>query len=102
MTRYILSPEAKQDLREIRTDLNKVAGPHIAQNMTSGIVRAMRLLAERPELGHFQRDLTSDPVRFWQVYDFMIVYDHASRPIGVARVLHSRRDVAAILARDRR
>jgi plasmid stabilization system protein ParE len=37
-------------------------------------------------------------VKFWQVFSYLIVYDHLTRLIGVARVLHGSRDVAGILA----
>jgi plasmid stabilization system protein ParE len=37
-------------------------------------------------------------VKFWQVFWYMIVYDHLARPIGIARVLHGSRDIEAVLA----
>jgi plasmid stabilization system protein ParE len=97
--RYVLSPEAQQDLREIREYLLKEAGVSVSRHVIGKISEALRLLAVMPGIGHFRQDLTSEPVKFWQVFSYLIVYDHLTRPIGIARVLHGSRDVAAILAR---
>ena len=51
-----------------------------------------------PGLGHLRQDLSGEPVKFWQVFSDLIVYDHLARPIGIVRVLHSSRDIAAVLA----
>jgi hypothetical protein len=44
------------------------------------------------------QDLTDQPVKFWQVFSYSIVCGPLTRPIGIARVLHSSRDGPAILA----
>ena len=61
---------------------------------------AFRLLAAQPEAGHFRRDLTPLPVKFWPVFSYLIVYDPAAQPLAIVRVLHGRRNVAAILGRE--
>ena len=38
-------------------------------------------------------------MKFWQVFSYLIVYDHLTRPIGIARALHSSHDIATILTR---
>ena len=60
---------------------------------------ALRLLASHPEAGHFRRDLTPLPVKFWSVFSDLIVYDPAARPLAIVRVFDGRRDVRAILDR---
>ncbi len=62
---------------------------------------AFRLLAAQPEAGDFRRDLTPLPVKFWPVFSYLIVYDPAAQPLAIVRVLHGRRNVAAILSRER-
>jgi len=99
VTRYILSPEAKEDLREIRGYLVSQGGSRLARYVLQEITAALRLLASHPEAGHFRRDLTPLPVKFWSVFSYLIVYDPAARPIAIVRVLHGRRDVRAILNR---
>lgn len=88
MTRYFLSPEAREDLREIRTYLVGQGGRRVAQYVLRDITAAFRLLASRPEAGHLRQDLTPLPVKFWSVFSYLIVYDPATKPLGIARVLH--------------
>ena len=60
--------------------------------------KCLPAIGERPDLGHFRRDLTDKPVRFFAVRDtYLIVYDPASMPLEVIRVLHGARDVSAQL-----
>lgn len=61
------------------------------------IEAALHLLAARPGAGHSRTDLTSEPVKFWQVFSYFIIYDPVPRPIHITRVLHTSRDIASIL-----
>jgi plasmid stabilization system protein ParE len=97
VTRYLVSPEAKEDLREIGGYLAGQAGRRVARYVLQEIAAAFRLLASHPEAGHFRRDLTPLPVKFWSVFSYLIVYDPAARPIAIVRVLGGRQDVRAIL-----
>jgi len=101
VTRYVLSPEAKEDLREIRSYLVGQDGQRLARYVLHEITAAMRLLASHPEAGHFRRDLTPLPVKFWSVFSYLIVYEPSAKPLAIVRVLHGRRDVQAILNRER-
>jgi plasmid stabilization system protein ParE len=62
------------------------------------ISNALRLLSARPGVGQLRQDLTDEPVKFWQVFSYLVVYDYLVRAIGIARVLHSSLDIEAILA----
>jgi plasmid stabilization system protein ParE len=95
---YALSAEAEQDLQEIRAYyLQKVgAGARVALHVGRRIIAAFEFLAATPGAGHTRADLTSEPVKFWQVFSYLIVYDPAMRPLGIARVLHSRRDLKSL------
>ena len=47
-----------------------------------------------------REDITKAPLRFWTVQAFpnyLIVYDPASEPLQIIRILHSSRDIQAIL-----
>lgn len=57
----------------------------------------MHRLGESPGIGHLRQDLAVEPLRFWTVHNFLIVYRPEARPIQVVRVLHGARDVQAIL-----
>jgi toxin ParE1/3/4 len=97
---YVLSPESNDDLREIRDYLARQGGRRLARYVLEEIAAAFRLLVAHPEAGHFRRDLTPLPVKFWPVFSYLIVYDPAARPLAIVRVLHGRRDVAAITSRE--
>jgi antitoxin ParD1/3/4/toxin ParE1/3/4 len=57
----------------------------------------MRRLAEMPEIGHSRKDLANEPLRFWPVYSYLVIYRPEARPLQVVRVLHGSRDVRRIL-----
>ncbi len=38
-------------------------------------------------------------MKFWSVFSYMIVYDPAAEPLGVARVLHASQDIESLLTR---
>ncbi|HTO78495.1 MAG TPA: type II toxin-antitoxin system RelE/ParE family toxin [Methylocystis sp.] len=97
MTRYRLSPEAEKDLKSIRLYLTRNGGVRVARYVLREIRRSMRLLAESPGLGHRRSDLAEAQVKFWSVFSYLIVYDSASAPMSVIRILHGRRDVEKAL-----
>jgi plasmid stabilization system protein ParE len=97
VSRYRLSPEARDDLRDIRQYLINEAGLGVARRVMRDIATALELLSARPGLGHVRQELTDEPVKFWQVFSYLLIYDPVSRLIGVVRVLHSARDIPAIL-----
>jgi plasmid stabilization system protein ParE len=78
---YILSPESRDDLREIRDYPVSRGGRRLARYVLQEITAAVRLLASHPEAGHFRRDLTPLPVKFWPAFSYLIVYDPAARPL---------------------
>ena len=69
--------------------------------MRYALLAACRRLAEHPGIGHRREDLTDKPVRFYPVYSFLIIYDPASYPLAIVRVLRGAQDIVTILERDR-
>jgi antitoxin ParD1/3/4/toxin ParE1/3/4 len=96
VTRYCLSPEAESDLDEIKRYLTEQSSGGVARYALREIRLALRFLAATPGAGHKRADLTDEPVRFWSVFSYMIVYDPATRPLGIARVLHGSRDLETL------
>ena len=90
MKRYCLTSAAEDDVFEIWA---YIAGDNLsaADSVETAIHATCQHLAERPDLGHFRRDLTLKPVRFFAVQGtYLIVYDPASNPLEIIRVLHGR------------
>jgi toxin ParE1/3/4 len=97
LTRYRLSPEAQDDLDEIRRYLVTQGGTRLARYVIHEIRDAISFLAANPGAGHRRDDLSDEAVKFWSVFSYMIVYDPVTRPLGIARVLHASRDLASLL-----
>ncbi len=93
MKRYRLSPEAQGDIEDIRKYLVKEGGAALARYVLGEIRQALRFLAETPGAGHARDDLTDEPVKFWSVFSYLIIYDPATQPLGIARILHASRDL---------
>lgn len=96
---YILSPEAQRDIEQIRDYYIDEAGVRVVRHVLGQITKAFRFLATSPGAGHRREDLTDADVRFWPVLSYLIAYDPAMQPIGIARVLHAARDLEALLQR---
>ena len=97
-----MAPEAEADLNEI-WDFIAEDNVDAADRVRDEIFDAIRALARTPNLGHHRGDLTSRPLRFWRVYDYLIVYAPEEGPLLVLAVLHGRRSprILAAILRDR-
>lgn len=72
----------------------------MADRVESVIRDKIGLLAATPGSGHWRKDLTDEPVRFFAVYSYLIVYRTGTRPLQVVAIVHGQRDVERLL-RDR-
>ena len=99
MRRYILAPEAALDLVGIWRYLKKKANVEIAERVERAIREKIVLLANMPGAGHWRRDLTDEPVRFFAVYSYLIVYRPETKPLQVVAILHGSRDVERVLSK---
>ena len=99
MSRYQLTPEAADDLFEIWQNV-AIDNAQAADRLEARIKGACEFLARGPFLGHTRRDLTLLPLRFWALpryRKYIIVYDPATKPLRVLRILHGARDLPEIL-----
>ncbi len=99
MRQYRLTDDAYEDLAEIKAYLIEQDGKRTARYVLSALTDGFRFIADTPGAGHTREDLTDEPVKFWSVFSYLVVYDPAAKPINIIRVLHSARDVAAIFER---
>jgi plasmid stabilization system protein ParE len=88
-----LSQDAQNDLDDIRQYLTDEGGAALARYVLRELRTAMGFLGATPGASHVREDLTDEPVKFWTVFSYMIVYDPVARPIGVARVLYGSMDL---------
>ena len=95
--RYVLSPEAALDLGQIWRYVNKKAGRETADRVESVVRDKIVLIAATPAIGHWRKDLTDEPVKFFPVYSYLIVYLPESRPLQVVAIFHGNRAVERLL-----
>jgi plasmid stabilization system protein ParE len=95
MARFVLSDPAKQDVRDIVAYIRK-GSPEAAIRVRRELRAAMQNLATFPYMGHRRDDLTTEPLRFWCVYSYLIAYRPDTTPLQVIRVVHGARDLGRI------
>ena len=91
MNAFSLHPEAEADLNEI-WDFVAEDSVDAADRVRDDIFAAIQGLVRVPNKGHRRNDLTSRPLRFWRVYDYLIAYAPEREPLLVLAVLHGRRN----------
>jgi plasmid stabilization system protein ParE len=69
-----------------------------AGRVREDFLRAFRLLATNPRLGHTRQDLTSLPLRFFVVHSFLIAYAPEQNPVLILAVFCGKRSPKAITA----
>ena len=69
-----------------------------ADRLQTELLAACQRVADRPDLGHWRRHITDKPVRVFPVRQtYLVVYDPASDPLVIIRILHGSRDVSVHL-----
>lgn len=95
-SRFVLSPEAAADLREL-VDFIAEDNQDAARRFLARLRSEMERIVAAPGIGHRREDLTGQPVRFWPVGRYLVIYRQEGQDVEVVRVLHGARDVAALL-----
>ena len=99
MNHFQLHPEAYNDIDAL---WEYIANDSLdsADRVREKIYDAIESLVPFPHRGHRRPDLTSRPLRFIRVYDYLIAYAPDEQPLWIIAVIHGRRDprvLAAIL-----
>jgi plasmid stabilization system protein ParE len=96
MKRFRLSPEAASDIREI---WRYIAADSIkaARKVRLELFDGCQRLANNPRIGHTRTDLTDQPVLFYPIGSYLIVYDPKAKPLSIVRVVHGARDVPSLV-----
>jgi plasmid stabilization system protein ParE len=102
VTGYDFHPEALVDLDEI-WEFIAADSVDAADGVVSEIVAAVGAVVSFPNRGHRRTDLTSRPLRFLVVREYLIAYASEERPLWVVAVIHGRRSprVMAAMLRGR-
>jgi plasmid stabilization system protein ParE len=99
MSGYTLHAEAFNDIDEIRAYIAE-DDPDAADRVVMASFDRIRALLAFPNQGYRRPNLTSRPLRFALVHEYVIAYAPDTRPLRVLAVFHGRRSprvMAAIL-----
>ena len=97
MSEFVLHPQAYADLDEI---WEYIAADSLdaADRIREEIYEAIQSLVPFPYIGHSRPDLTSKPLRFQTMRDYVIAYAPDEKPLAVIAILHGRRSARVIAA----
>jgi plasmid stabilization system protein ParE len=90
MIAYDFHPKARLDLDEI---WEFIRGDNLdaADRVIAEILASIDALVSFPNQGHKRPDLTSRPLRFILVREYLIAYAPEEKPLWVVAVMHGRR-----------
>ena len=97
MTAYDFHPEARADLDEI-WEFIRADNLDAADRVIAEILSAIRALIQFPREGHRRPDLTSRPLRFIRVREYLIGYAPDEKPLWVVAVMHGKRSPRVMAA----
>jgi len=91
MRGYAFHPEAFADLEEI---WEHIAEQNIdaADRVIDEIISTLRTLASSPHISYRRPELTTRPLRFMVVREYLIAYAPGENPLWVIAVIHGRRN----------
>jgi toxin ParE1/3/4 len=103
MSRFVVHPFAVLEINEI---WEFIAAEDIdaADRILDELRELFEKLVDFPEMGFRREELTSKPLRFFPVRDFLIAYVPEEKPLLVVAVFHTRRNprVLAAVLRQRK
>jgi plasmid stabilization system protein ParE len=97
MSGFALHPEVFNDLEEIRRFIAD-NNPDAADLLMAELFNAMRSLVKFPGKGHRRSDLTTQPLRFIVVQEYLVAYVPEDDPLWIVSVIHGRRNPRVIAA----
>lgn len=93
---YRLTRDAEADLDDIWSYIAQESGvPDIARHLVEAIAERFDVLAAHPRMGRARSDLRRG-LRSHPVGNYLIFYRIVSTDVVIIRVLHGRRDIAAL------
>ena len=101
---FQLHPGAARDITEIWEFIGEDSVASAAR-FREEILESLHKLTNFPNQGHTRPDLTSRPLRFQTVREYLIAYAPDEKPLLVVGIIHGRRNprvIASILRRRTR
>jgi plasmid stabilization system protein ParE len=93
---FRVTPHAFLDLDRLSDYLERKAGVRVAARVEARIFAAFDALVRLPWVGHRRKDMRQPELRFYRVYQYLIVFRREPRVV-ILRVVHGARDVERLL-----
>ena len=100
MAKLLISPEAKQDLLEIKEYIsNELDSPIAARNVTYKIIKQISSLSDFPKIGTMLSSIINMETgyRFLVCGSYTAFYRYIDNTVFVDRILYGKRDFMRIL-----
>lgn len=100
MAKLLISPEAKQDLLEIKEYIsNELDSPIAARNVTDKIIKQISSLSDFPKIGTMLSSIINMETgyRFLVCGSYTAFYRYIDNTVFVDRILYGKRDFMRIL-----
>jgi plasmid stabilization system protein ParE len=91
---FILTPEAKADLREILIDIAEDR-PETAERLRFELYKGFQRLGRSPGIGHYREDLLDRRYRFRNFYSYVACYEWEPKPARIVAAGHGARHLAS-------
>jgi plasmid stabilization system protein ParE len=96
MSKYVLGTAAEQDLNEIWDCIGQ-DNVEAADRWVGRLFDAFEAIARNPGIGHKRQDLTSRPILFWPVGNYLILYRVIKEEVEIIAVTQGARDIPSFL-----
>jgi toxin ParE1/3/4 len=96
MSRFLVSPEAQQDLLVIWEFIPRHS-IDAANRVVAEFYETFAALAKTPEQGYQRADLIKRPIRFFLLYSYLIIYRPLEEAVQIMTVVHGNRDLKRLL-----
>ncbi|WP_373483814.1 type II toxin-antitoxin system RelE/ParE family toxin [Acetobacterium sp.] len=103
MTRLQISPEARDDLSQIKDYISEeLCNPQAAMELIGKITAKMRILIDHPQIGPTltARIGMQTNYRYLTCENYLIFYWYENDLVFVSRILYGRRDYMRVLFKD--
>ena len=95
--RFVLTPQAREDLREILLDIAEDS-PDTAERLRKEFYEAFDGLGRSPGIGHYHEELLPRRYRFWNFYSYVVCYAWEAKPLQIIAVVHGARNLAVFFS----
>ena len=96
MKKYLLGSAVQDDLNSI-WDYIAEDSIDAADRWMTKLFDSSQVIADNPGVGHTRKDLTSLPIRFWPIGNYLILYRIKDKQVEIIAVTQGSRDIPVFL-----